>query len=204
MENRIRFTTARQVAEAFPEAADALGDASDGVSPIDHLNALQQDEDPMPALTFAALALPKREAVWWGCLCIRGAGISGPSITEGLRLAETWVRTPEEAERRAAGEFAEQEYFEGPAAWIAFAAFTTSGSLAPAGLQAVAPNPELSGRAVATSVLLAAEDDDPLVRLEKLRCAIDSAKNFGAGGDGTGPWKTLKARGAPRAAAEAV
>jgi hypothetical protein len=201
MENRIRFTTAAQVAEAFPEVADDLGDIPEGASPLDHLATLMDDENPMPALTFAALALPKREAVWWGCLCVRGCGASGPAIDEGLRLTEAWVRSPEEAERRAAGEFAEQEYFEGPGAWIAFAAFTTSGSLAPAGLQSVPPGPELSGRAVATAVLLAAEDDDPLARIAKLRSALESAKDFASGADGTGPWKSLTVEAAPRSAA---
>lgn len=189
MANRIRFTTAAQVVEAFPNAAADLGDVPPDVAPLDYLATLAESENPDPAIFFAALALPKRESVWWGCLALRGLGQLDASAGEGVRLAEAWVRHPEEEERRAAGVFAEGEYFEGPGAWIAFAAFTTSGSLAPAGLQAVPPSPEISGKCVAMAVMLAAADDDAFVRLANLRTAIESARDFAGGGDGTGPWK---------------
>ena len=191
MANRIRFTTAAQVVEAFPGAAGELGDVPEDVSPLGHLATLAAAENPNPAIIFAALALPKRESVWWGCLTLRGMGAADETTREGLRLAEAWVRHPEEEERRAAGEFAESEYFEGAGAWIAFAAFTTSGSLAPAGLQAVPPSPEISGKCVAMAVMLATADEDALLRLENMRCAVESARDFAAGGDGTAAWKRL-------------
>lgn len=189
MANRIRFTTAAQVLEAFPAIEDEFGDVPADVSPLDYLAALAASENPNPAVIFAALALPKRESVWWGCLAIRGMGRLNETTREGLRLAEAWVRHPEEDERRAAGEFAQSEYFEGAGAWIAFAAFTTSGSLAPAGLQSVPPSPEISGKAVAMAVMLATKDEDALERIANMRVAIDSARDFANGGDGTGPWK---------------
>jgi hypothetical protein len=203
MANRIRFTTAGQVAEAYPEAADDLGDMPADIAPLDYLAALAESEDPNPAVIFAALALPKRESVWWACLALRGMGATDEATREGLRLAEAWVRHPEEEERRAAGEFAESEYFEGAGAWIAFAAFTTSGSLAPAGLQAVPPSPEISGKCVAMAVMLATADDDAFVRLANMRAAIESARDFALGGDGTGPWKKLAEERRAKAAARA-
>lgn len=201
--NRIRFLSAAQVVEAFPGAADDLGEIGPDRSPLDHLALLAESEDPNPAIIFAALALPKREAVWWGCLTLRGMGLVDEASQEGLRLAEAWVREPEEAERRAAGEFAEAEYFEGAGAWIAFAAFTTSGSLAPAGLQAVPPGPEVSGKCVAMAVMLATADDDAFVRLANLRTALASARDFATGGDGTGPWKARAEERRAGATAEA-
>jgi hypothetical protein len=206
MANRIRFTTAAQVAQAFPAAAGDLGDMSEGVSPADHLARLALAENPNAAVIFAALALPKREAVWWGCIALRGMGALAGGLDEGsregLRLAEAWVRNPEEDERRAAGRYAESQYFEGAGAWIAFAAFTTSGSLAPAGLQAVPPSPEISGKCVALAIMQATNDPDALRRLANLRVALESARDFAAGGDGTGPWKRAEESGA-RAAATA-
>ncbi len=189
MANRIRFTTAAQVVEAFPAAAGQLGDVPPDISPLDHLATLSRADDLSPAVTFAALALSKRESVWWGCITLRGMGNLDDRGREGLRLAEAWVRHPEEDERRAAGVFAESQYFEGSGAWIAFAAFTTSGSLAPAGLQAVPPSPEISGKCVAMAVLQAANHPDAFVRLANLRVALESARDFAAGGDGTAPWK---------------
>lgn len=193
MANRIRFTMAAQVAEAFPGAAEDLGEIPEGVSPLDHLARLGESDDLNPAVIFAALALPKRESVWWGCLTLRGMGALDESMREGLRLSEAWVRNPEEEERRAAGEFAESEYFEGAGAWIAFAAFTTSGSLAPAGLQAVPPDPEVSGKCVAMAVMLATMDEDAFERLANMRAALESARDFATGGDGTGAWEIRKA-----------
>jgi hypothetical protein len=208
MANRIRFTTATQVVEAFPGAASELGEVPDGISPLDHLAALAARDDPNAAIIFAALALPKRESVWWGCIALRGMGnLDGGRLDdrarEGLRLAEAWVRHPEEEERRAAGRYAESQYFEGSGAWIAFAAFTTSGSLAPAGLQAVPPSPEISGKCVAMAVMQATNDPDARQRLANLRVAIESARDFAAGGDGTGPWKRRADERGVKAAANA-
>ncbi len=203
MDSRIRFTTALQVAEAFPEAADDLGEIPEDVTPLDHIAAMSEDEDLSLAIIFTALALPKREAIWWGCLCIRGVGLLSDVTREGLRLAEAWVRNPEEAERRAAGKFAEEEYFQGAGAGIAFAAFATSGSLAPAGLQAVPPSAEISGKCVAMAVMQAAQDEDAFVRHARLLCALNSARDFATGGDGTGPWRERAEAAQPAESADA-
>lgn len=189
MANRIRFTTAMQVVEAFPEAADDLGEVPEEIAPLDYLAQLTEDMNPNPALIFAGLALPKREAVWWGCLVMRGMGLLTGESGEGLSLAEAWARHPEEDERRAAGAFAEEIYFEGPGAWIAFAAFSTSGSMAPAGLQAVPPSPEVSGKSAAMAVMLAIDSEDAFVRLANARAAIECAREFAQGGDGKQAWK---------------
>ncbi len=141
MAKRIRFTTAAQVAEAFPAAAEDLGDVPGDVSPLDYVQQLIELENVMTALMFTGLALPKRDAVWWGCLALRGMGTADPLTAEGVRLAEAWCKHPEEEERRAAGEFAEENYFEGAGPWIAFAAFTTSGSPGAARRPALPPPP---------------------------------------------------------------
>lgn len=189
MSTRIRFTTARQVADAYPSAAEEFGEIPDDAAPLAFLKTLSTGEDPSPALLFAALMLPKREAVWWGCLTLRGAGGLDADAQEGMDAAEAWVRTPEEKQRRRAGEVAEAQYFEGRGAMIAFAAFASGGSLAPAGLQAVAPPPDVCGRSVYMGVLMACADDDPLEQIGRMRAAVASAGDLAMGGDGTGAWK---------------
>jgi len=188
MANRIRFTTAQQVVEAFPSAAEDVGEVPEDIAPLDYLTQLADGDDHIPALFFAGLALPKREAVWWACLVLRGLKLTDGDAGQGLSLAETWARNPEEDQRRAAGEFAEEIYFEGAGAWVAFAAFTTSGSLAPAGLQSVPPSAEISGKSAAMAVLLAAEAEDPATRISNLRAAIECAREFALGGDGSQTW----------------
>ena len=193
MANRIRFTTAEQVVEAFPAAAEELGEIPAGADPLDFLAQLGSSENPLPALLFAGWALPKRESVWWACLVMRGMGLTDGEAGVGLGLAEAWVRNPEEDERRAAGQFAEEVYFEGPGAWAAFAAFTTAGSLAPAGLQAVPPAPEISGKCAAMCAICATHSEEPMDRLANIAAAIACAREFAEGGDGTKAWQDHKA-----------
>jgi len=134
------------------------------------------------------LTLPKRESVWWGCLCIRGLKREGAGLREGLAAAENWVRKPEEEQRRAAGKIAEDQGFNGAGAWIAFAAFTSGGSLAPPDLQAVPPPADSCGRSVFAAIMQATRDDDAFVRLANIRCAIDSFCELAKGGEGTKAW----------------
>lgn len=188
MAKRIRYTTAAQVAEAYPEMAEEFGEAPADLHPLEYVNQLVEAESTMQALMFTGLSLPKRDAVWWGCLALRGMGGNDPLTAEGLRLAEAWCRHPEEDERRAAGAFAEENYFEGAGPWIAFAAFTTSGSMAPAGLQAVPPAAEVCGKSVAMAIMLATDDEDAFRMMDNHKCAIASAVDFSGDGDGTGPW----------------
>lgn len=188
MTDRIRFTYARQVLEAFPSAAEDFGEVPENVAPQDHIANLAAEKDPTPAVLFAALTLPKRESVWWGCLCIRGLKRDGASLRAGLAAAENWVRKPDEDLRRAAGKIAEDQGFNGAGAWIAFAAFTSGGSLAPAELQAVPPPADSCGRSVFAAVMQAVRDDDAFVRLANIRCAIDSFAEFARGGEGTKAW----------------
>lgn len=193
MASRIRFTTARQVVEAFPGVEEDLGEVPEDTTPLDFLSQLASAENPLPALMFAGWALPKRESVWWACLVMRGMGLTDGEAGHGLSLAEAWVRNPEEDERRAAGQFAEEVYFEGPGAWAAFAAFTTAGSLAPAGLQAVPPSPEVSGKCAGMCAMLCTDSENPLQRLANIQAAIACARDFAEGGDGTQAWADLKA-----------
>lgn len=188
MTERIRFTLARQVLEAFPTAAEDLGEVPENITPQDHISALAAENEPTPAVLFAALTLPKRESVWWGCLCIRGLKRDDAKLLEGLTAAENWVRKPEEDQRRAAGKIAEDLGFNGAGAWIAFAAFTSGGSLAPADLQAVPPPGDSCGRSVFAAVMQAVRDDDAFVRQANIRCAIDSFFEFAKGGEGTKTW----------------
>lgn len=188
MTDRIRFTIARQIVEAFPAAAEDLGEVPEDVTPLDHIQTLAAAKNPGPALLFAALTLPKRESVWWGCLCIRGLKRDGADVRAGLAAAEAWVRKPEEEQRQAAGQVAEEQNFNGPGAWIAFAAFTSGGSLVAPGLQTVPPPPDACGRSVFAALMQAVRDENPHMRLANIRCALDSFREFATGGDGTRAW----------------
>jgi hypothetical protein len=132
---------------------------------LDELLALELHVD---AVRFLAYALPKREAVWWACQCVRSVATDDDELA-GLQAAEAWVRDPSEQNRRAAMEAAESLEFGSPDAWAAVGAFWTEGSLAPPDAPVLPPGDELTGHAVAGSVLLAAVQSEPEKAPEKQR-----------------------------------
>jgi type VI secretion system VgrG family protein len=92
------------------------------------------------ALRLLAHALPKREAVWWACMCAR----SVPDPADGRRTRRRWRppklgRRPDEAARRAAMAAAERAAFRSTEAWAAVGAFWSGGSMSPAGQPVVPP-----------------------------------------------------------------
>jgi hypothetical protein len=109
------------------------------------------------AIRFLATALPKREAVWWGVLCVKDAlpKPADPVAAKAVASAEAWAKDPSEANRRAAESAANAAGYGTAAGSLAAAAFWSGGSLNPPHLPVVAPKPELTGVAVAGAVLLA-------------------------------------------------
>ena len=53
------------------------------------------------AIRYLAHALPKRNAVWWGCLCVWQAYRTGQSPKEkaALQAVITWLQEPDEGRR---------------------------------------------------------------------------------------------------------
>src|SRR5215213_696578 len=113
------FPTVRAAA-ALPEpAAAAISGAADTAQALDALEAAGLLAE---AARLAAFALPRREAVWWACMCARhtappGASAALPDATEA------WVRQPGDEARRAVMALAEAGPLDTPEAWAAVAAF---------------------------------------------------------------------------------
>lgn len=139
------------------------------------------------AARLAAHALPKREAVWWGCMCARAIPDPALSATdmEALLAAEAWVRKPgDDALRRAAMEAAQRTGFRSPEAWAAVGAFWSGGSMAPAGQPEVPPPDHLTGVAISGGVVLAAVRSRPERAPDRLARFLASAREIAAGGAG--------------------
>lgn len=112
------------------------------------------------AIRFLAVALPKRESVWWGLLCVREVLKRVPEEqAKALAATERWVKDPNEANRRAAGSAAEAaEYGNAPGS-LAAGAFWSTGSIAPPNVPPVPPKEELTGLAVGGALLVASVAD---------------------------------------------
>jgi hypothetical protein len=138
------------------------------------------------AMRLAAHALPKRESVWWACMCARA--VPDPLVAEGdmkaLVAAEAWVRRPDEANRRAAMALAQATKMQTPEVWAAVGAFWSGGSMAPEGQPVVPPGEHLTGIAVSGAVVLAAVRRRPERADARFQRFLDAARDIAAGGAG--------------------
>jgi hypothetical protein len=140
----------------------------------------------LEATRLFAHALPKREAVWWACMCARHTAPAEFSAAdhEALEAAETWVRRQTDETRRAAMDHAKKSGFGSPEAWAAVAAFWSGDSMSPPDQPKVPPAPHLTGTAVAGAVQLASVRGDPARQRSRLSAFLDSARDIAAGGAG--------------------
>jgi hypothetical protein len=150
------------------------------------LQALEAADLLTEATRLTAHALPKREAVWWACMCARHTAQNpmAPADQRALETAEAWVFKGEDTLRRRAFEHAQESNFATPEAWAGVAAFWSGDSMSPFGQAPVPPAPHLAGTAVAGSVLLAAVRDPPDRRPARLGRFLASARDIAAGGTG--------------------
>jgi hypothetical protein len=163
-----------------------LEGAVDAAAGLDRLAA----HGAMPeAMRLAAHALPRREAVWWCCMCARA--VPDPALpaadAAALLAAEAWVRRPEDAIRRAAMAAAQRTGFRSPEAWAAVGAFWSGDSMAPEGQPLVPPGPHMTGVAIAGGVVIAAVRRRPERAEQRFPRFLAAARDIAAGGAGRIP-----------------
>jgi len=143
--------------------------------PGDFLKRLIDNNHFVDTIRLMAIALRRREAVWWACLCTRHACRDKlpPAEREALRAAVQWVLDPTEEKRKAAATAAN-----------AAGARTPAGCAAKAAALAAQPSLVRSAKVVAAGVFLAAACCPPAER--------DVYRQFVAVGldvdDGTATW----------------
>ena len=164
-------TTLRDLCERAKVGEEAKALLIDGFTPRQFLELLIGKELFLDAIRFLAYALPKREAVGWGCLCVRHSlGTQDAlKISEVHVAAERWVSNPDEENRRAAKIAVDKEGLESPSACLALAAFFSGGSIAPANLQPVAPPDHITPQVVAGAIIVSAVKNQPEKAPEKYR-----------------------------------
>lgn len=139
------------------------------------------------AVRLTAHALPKREAVWWACMCAAAVPDPGLAAADAAAraAAEAWVRLPtDEALRRAAWEAAQRTAFSSAEAWAAVGAFWSGGSMAPQGQPAVPPAEHLTGVAVGGAVVIAAVRGRPQRSDSRFERFLAAARDIASGGAG--------------------
>ncbi|MCK8785130.1 hypothetical protein M0638_12125 [Roseomonas sp. NAR14] len=169
------------------QAAEAIvGDVGDAATALERLLAGNR---LVESARLCAHALPRREAVWWACMCARGVPdpALAPADLAALEAAEAWVRRPDEPARRAAMAAAQATGFRSPEAWAAVGAFWSGGSMAPEGAPAVPPAEHFTGAAIAGAVVMASVRVKPERSEQRLARFVASARDIAAGGAGRLP-----------------
>jgi hypothetical protein len=166
-----------------PEAQAPLRDCAEVQSALDRLEAAGFTTEAVRVL---AHALPKREGVWWACMCASSTAPHDLNDSDRLarETAELWVRQQTDTMRRAAMAHAEAGRYMTAEAWTGIAAFWSGDSIAPLGEPAIPPLPEQSGSAVAAAVTLASVRGDGKQHAARLKRFLDSGRDIASGGVG--------------------
>jgi hypothetical protein len=129
------------------------------------------------AIRLVAYLLPKREAIGWGCLCVRHILASQPDKPSSpvQIVAERWVSAPNEENRWAAKEAADKEDPKTPSGLLAMAVFFAGPSMAPPNIQAVPPPDHVTSEIVGNVVVLAGVVTEPEKAKEKYRVFMQKA-----------------------------
>lgn len=167
-------------------AAAAVKDCKLVAEAIDRLEA---GGFPIEATRLLAHALPKREAIWWACMC--AAHTAPTNLPEPDRLArqaaEHWVRQPTDKNRRGAMRLADATTLGTPDALCAYAVFWSGETIGPEDQPPVPPTPHMAGKMVAAAVFLAAVRTVPSRQQARLMRFLEAGRNIASGGPGRLP-----------------
>jgi hypothetical protein len=183
MSSRLRFTAARQIFDTFKTASDDIAAQPSDEDPLTFVRKLAQSERPIEAIAFCAYLLPRREAVWWACQCVRaiqGEAIAGDAA---LKAAEDWVRDPEESTQRTALALGASGNMRAATTWLAKSAGWSGGNIAIAGLAPVSAPAHLTAKAVLAAIVLAMAKAGTRSQAAWIAACIEACIRFAEGGD---------------------
>lgn len=153
----------QQLCEQAKVSDEAKALLNENSSTKEFLALLTEQEMFRDAIRLYAYLLPKREAIGWGCLCMRHAlaGMEGKPLSNTQLAAERWVSSPAEENRWAAKQEADIEDPKTASSFLALAVFFAGHSMSPPHCQPIPPANHLTPLMVASGVILAGVDKDP-------------------------------------------
>jgi hypothetical protein len=154
---KIQQTTAGEICAHFDLSDKSKPLLRDAMQPGEFVAVLIDNKHYLDGIDFIAHALPVRDGLWWGCLCMQHA--LGDDLNPEDRAAATaavhWLLEPSEQNRTAAKLAATATDRMSPAGTLAMAVGLTGGSMYPPVLPFKAPAPFAPQGAVARAVKLA-------------------------------------------------
>ena len=184
---KINAKTAQELTTHYDAIADDAFDLlNPDLTPEEYLNTLMGKEYFADSIVFLAHALPKREAIWWACLCSKAVTNKNTKADDlaSLTMAEKWVYEPDDKKRRMCGTLAEKGEYKTAQNWAAAAVFWSGGSITKEDEPAMEPAPYLYAHAVSGAILNAvgaSEADDIDMQFKEF---INSGLNIADGGNG--------------------
>ena len=168
---KITAASAAEICARFnlpPEAKPLL---REGMPPGEFVDALIAHKQYVAGIDFLCHALPPREAVWWGCLCMQHAseGEFPPPEKAAAIAAVRWVLQPTEENRAAAKTPGEIAGAATPAGALAGAVNQTGAAPTPPD----GPPSLVWAKTVATAVKLASIKGDPARILHRQRALLE-------------------------------
>src|SRR5262245_8141160 len=148
---------AADVCQRYEPSAEARALLQPGLTANDFLRTLDARHQFADGLRFAACALPSREAIWWGSLCVWSIYRPKPpdDVPLTLNAVVGWVQEPTEENRRVAETMIEAAGVDTPAGGLAAAIFFSGDNIAPADQPEVKPKAFLWSKLVAGAVVQA-------------------------------------------------
>src|ERR1700709_2801251 len=133
------------------------------------LSRLEQAGFVSEAAKLLSYALPRREAVWWACMCAHYTAPADLPAADraAIAAAEQWGRKETDEIRREGCDLAQRAGFGTPEAWAAVAAFWSGDSMSPLGQPKTPPAAHLTGTAAIGSITLAAVRTLPVRRARR-------------------------------------
>jgi hypothetical protein len=172
---KVAAVTAAEVCACFDLKPEARLLLRDGMGPKEFVAVLVANKQYIAAIDFITHALPAREAVWWGCLCLQygSGGILSPLDKAACKAAVQWVVQPTEENRAAAQAPAREAGLVTPAGQLAMAANQTGGNIAPPNTPSMAPGPFAPANAVAIAVKMATSKAEPVKIVDTQRLFVE-------------------------------
>lgn len=167
---KIQAATAAEICAGMNLKKDAKPLLSENMSPQEFVAALVDHKKYLDAIDFMANALPAREGIWWGCLCMQHA--CGDALSPPERAAATavvqWIMQPSDENGAAAK-----------------ASATAAGPGSPAGILAMAASraatPAGAAKSIASAVKLASTKAPPVKMAPTQRSYVELAIEIAEG-----------------------
>jgi hypothetical protein len=172
---KITAATAAEVCSRFDLKPAARALLSEEMGPWEFLEALVASRHYLTGIDFIAHALPPREAIWWGCLCLQHLCGDGISTLEkaACKAAVQWVLESTEGNRAAAKVQADAARPGSVAGALAWAVSQTvesrpASKTSPLSLESMAP-----AKAISSAVKLVTSKVEPVKITETQRLFVE-------------------------------